>query len=164
MKVAIISDLHDNAIYLERFLAWAGTNKIYHLIACGDLANQDTLDRVIAGFGGKIHLAIGNADSFNQNKEYEERISILPREGGIVRIEELNIGLCHEPKYIKALEASQPDFIFYGHTHKPHLEKINLSIVANPGTLGGWHYPSTFALLETENGELKLIISEEEKI
>lgn len=164
MKIAIISDLHDNEAYLSRFLGWAEKNKLRGLLACGDLCNQETFSRLQAGFSGKIWIAPGNGDTFRQGQTEAERIQTLPREGGLIRIEEMNIGLCHEPKYIKKLLLSQPDFIFYGHTHRPDLQKEELTIIANPGTLGGWQYPSSFAVLDSETLQLRLVISEEEKI
>lgn len=164
MKIAIISDLHDNQAYLERFISWTQRNRIDQIISCGDMTNNDTVSVLEAGFPGKIYIAKGNGDTFDENNINIKKARIIGRQGEIIEIEGIKIGLCHEPKNIESLSQSQPDYIFYGHTHKPHLEKAGMTIIANPGTLGAWRYPSSFALLDTENRELKLIISEEEKI
>ncbi len=161
MKIAIISDLHDNEAYLDRFLKWTKANKIEKIFACGDLCNQNSFDKLTSEFSGQIWSAIGNGDSFQSNELTKDNIHIAPRSGITFKSGEINIGLCHEPKYIKNLLASQPDFIFYGHTHRPDLKKAGMTIIANPGTLGGWQYPSSFAVLDSQTRELQLIISEE---
>jgi putative phosphoesterase len=145
---------------LEKFLNWSVKNRTDSLLCCGDMTNEDTMNHLLAEFSGPIYLARGNADSFNLK---DTKLTELNRSGGIINITGIKIGLCHEPKNIGALAEQQPDYIFYGHTHKPHMEKSGMSIIANPGTLGGWQYPSSFASLDTETMELQLIIADEIK-
>jgi predicted phosphodiesterase len=45
MKLAIISDTHDNLANLEKFLtSWAKENRIETIIHCGDIASGDTVE------------------------------------------------------------------------------------------------------------------------
>ena len=67
-----------------------------------------------------------------------------------------------EPVKIKKLLNSNPkkdlNFIFYGHTHKPALEKSLSTIIANPGNIASIHYPASFAILNTTTKKLELKI------
>ena len=47
MKIAIISDTHDNVPNLEKFLAWAKENKIEQIIHCGDLCAPSILKNIL---------------------------------------------------------------------------------------------------------------------
>ena len=44
MKIAIISDVHDNIPNLKKILNYCIENKIEKIICCGDLASLETLD------------------------------------------------------------------------------------------------------------------------
>jgi len=62
MKIAIISDTHDNLENLKKFLDFAKKEKIDVLIHCGDVTNGETLKEIEEKFEGRIYLALGNAD------------------------------------------------------------------------------------------------------
>jgi uncharacterized protein len=63
MKLAIISDTHDNLTNIEKFVSWAKENKIETIIHCGDIASGDTVEFLAKQFFGTIHLAYGNMDA-----------------------------------------------------------------------------------------------------
>lgn len=159
MRLAVISDIHDNLVNLKKSLTWFKTNGVEKIICVGDIANLETVSFLAGNFPGEIFIVRGNADNYEDSDL--KSFSNLNYLGGIgfVDIDGLNIGLCHEPEKInrfKNLSEDVPDFIFYGHTHKPWLEKNGENIIANPGTLGGVFYPATFAILETGNRNLEL--------
>ncbi|MEK7072483.1 MAG: metallophosphoesterase family protein, partial [Patescibacteria group bacterium] len=73
----------------------------------------------------------------------------------------LQIAFCHYPEKAKELaQSAKYNMVFYGHTHKPWIEKIDHTILANPGTLGGMFSKATFSLLDTESNNLELKILE----
>ena len=164
MIVAIISDIHDNLANLEKCLVWCKKNKVAKLICPGDITNIETINYLSNNFKGEIFLVAGNAELYEeadlknyQNINYGGEISIFNIAG-------LNIGLCHEPNKIKRLidsSANKLDFIFYGHTHKPWLEKAGPTIVVNPGTVSGVFYEASFAFLDTESRKLELKVLRE---
>ncbi|MCK4745114.1 metallophosphoesterase family protein, partial [Candidatus Parcubacteria bacterium] len=43
MKVAIISDIHDNIPNLKKGLAYCAENNIEKIFCCGDVTNSETL-------------------------------------------------------------------------------------------------------------------------
>jgi hypothetical protein len=175
MRLAIISDTHDNLATLDKFLAYIKENPVKVVIHCGDIADGATLERLAKGFGGpplpgarlartggKILTVFGNMDyreSVEKTaKKYSEQITLFENFGQ-TKLGGLKIGFCHFPEMAKkyCLER-QFDFVFYGHTHKPWLETINDCQLANPGTLAGMFYQATFAILDTKTKKLELKI------
>jgi putative phosphoesterase len=161
MLIAIISDIHDNLANLEKCLSWCQQSKINSLICCGDITNLETVSYLAQNFSGEIFVVAGNAEIYKEaelakfkNINYYGEIAINEFNG-------VNIGFCHEPEKIKKIQELSPlelDFIFYGHTHKPWLEKKGSTLIVNPGTLGGIFTSATFAILDVEAKNLSLKI------
>lgn len=160
MLIAIAADLHDNRLNWQKFNDYAAKQGIKTLLFCGDLATSDMLRQIQADFDGTIYLIAGNAETYEADAiNNTEKLSFLGRYGHIL-IADLQLGLIHEPSFKKDLLSKQAnlDYIFYGHTHKPWIENEGKMIIANPGTLGGVNYQASFAVLDTETNNLKLII------
>lgn len=157
MKTAIISDIHDNLVNLNKCLNWCGENKIEELICCGDVANGETLEFLSRNFTGIIHLVKGNMEIYNE-KEVERHGNIkYYGRIGYFNIGDKTIGFCHEPFLIKkVLEQGKCDIVFYGHTHEPWIEKRDGIATVNPGTLGAVFQKATFAVWDSESGGLEL--------
>lgn len=165
MLAAIISDIHDNLVNLDKCLEWCQQKGVTSLICLGDLTNSESLARIHANFLEKIFLIQGNAEIY-QTEEIKNfpKIKNCGRYGWI-RLDDVNIGLVHEPFFISQLIKENQeinfDFIFYGHTHKPWLEEKNGFKIANPGTLGGVFQAASFAILNCQNKRLDLKILNE---
>jgi len=163
MKIAVISDIHDNLANLEKFLSWAKAAKIDELVCAGDVANKETLEFMATGFSRRVHLVRGNMEIYDEAevKKYPN-IDYLGR-FGIFEAKGKRAGVCHEPFFIKEVFKKNPgsDIVFYGHTHKPWLEKVDGITAVNPGTLGGVFQKATFAVWDNESGELELKLLEE---
>lgn len=161
MKIAIIADIHDNLINLEKCLSWLKQEKISQLICLGDLTNSETLKVLAKNFLGPIYLIRGNIEIYSEDelKKYKQ-IKYWGRIGQM-DIENKKIGFCHEPYLIdEVLQLGKFVIIFYGHTHKPWIsEKDGIKIV-NPGTLGGVFQKATFAFWDTNKDEPELKILE----
>lgn len=159
MKIAIIADIHDNLANLEKCLRFCLKSNVEILLCCGDVTNQETLVYMSEMFQKKIYLVRGNMEIFTEELALAQKnIKYLGRIGRIKLVGK-NIGLCHEP-FLKGsvLKQGPCDFIFYGHTHKPWIEKTNDYKFINPGTLGGVFQRATFALWDTKNDEPELIV------
>lgn len=162
MKVAVISDIHDNLANLAKCLDWCRQQSISRLICCGDVTNVETIDFLSKNFKGKIELVRGNADNFGDKELLNyKNIHYYGRAGGQLEIDKKNVGLCHEPALADdLLKAGQYDIIFYGHTHKPWREERTGVIMINPGTLGGGFTKATFAVWDSQRNGLELKILE----
>ncbi len=157
MKIAIISDIHDNQVNLEKVLNWCRDNKIEVLLGCGDMASNETMEMISKGFPGPVHFVKGNMCFFDER--YVSDMDNITYHGTVARVEVDGkwIGLCHQPYLLpKVLEKGSCDIVFYGHTHKPWEEVRQGVQFVNPGTLAGMFMTSTFAVYDTSSGELEL--------
>ncbi len=174
MKIAIISDIHDNLVNLKKCLRWCGKEKIENIICCGDVTNGETVKFLSDNFNGNVYLVRGNMEIYDEDEigRYDN-VKYLGRVGKI-KLGGKIIGVCHEPYLIgKAMETKscfghegnasaaeeRCDVIFYGHTHKPWEEKRGGVRIINPGTLGGVFAKATFAVynVDTKNIDLKIL-------
>lgn len=176
MKIAIISDIHDNLVNLEKCLKWCAHDHVEKIICCGDLTNGETLEFLSENFSEDIFLVRGNMEIYDEDElaAYSNIIN-----GGRTAIWEIGgkkIGVCHEPFLIKEVFAKiqspllrgvpegrgvsndKLDIIFYGHTHKPWIEEKGGTKIVNPGTLGGVFSRATFAVYDTIKTEPELKI------
>ncbi len=161
MLIAIISDIHDNVVNLEKCLKWCQENKVEKLICCGDITNLETVNILARQFPGEIFIAEGNCRLYEESDLNHFKNITYCGEIGIKEEDSIRIGFCHEKrKIIKMLEISHDslDFIFYGHSHKPWIEKKNNITIANPGNIAGVWNQATFAVLDTTNKKLELKI------
>lgn len=163
MKIAIISDTHDNLANLEKFLSFAKEEKIKAVFHCGDVTNTETLAYFVSKFPGEVFLCLGNADlkeeiikNFSERKE--ERLKIFEGSGE-VNLEDKKFIFSH---FLESIEnrLNDSDFAFFGHTHRPWLKNAKKPIILNPGNLAGLYYRATFAALDLKTGIPQLRIVE----
>ncbi|EKE19860.1 MAG: hypothetical protein ACD_8C00094G0004 [uncultured bacterium] len=172
MKIAIISDTHDNIPNLKKVLNYCLENKIEKLIHCGDLAEIETLDYLKENFSGDIFWTFGNMDRGHAGDypfadgKYKS-INIFSKHGE-VEIAGKKMAFVHYPEYARKLaEQGMFDYVFYGHTHKPWTEKIQGENfngnfkeceMLNPGNVANQYYPPTFAVWDDNDYKFKLIL------
>jgi len=179
MKIAVVSDTHDNWANFKKAIDWIKKEKISLILHCGDISSQETIDQAKKLFGrpsfappslkllraGKasegqgIKFVRGNADFSVQDlpEKIELELDGNPSTGsGRVRI-----AFCHFPDLAKKLaQSGKFDIVFYGHTHRPWDEKVGNCHMINPGELAGQFYKATFAVYDTFTGNLELKILE----
>ena len=152
MKILIVSDTHRNEDNLIEVLE--KEKNLDLLIHCGDVEGAE---HEIEHYAGCDTVFVsGNNDFF----------SSLPREAEL-QIEGYKVWVTHghnyyvntNPEYIKKEARSRGmDMVFYGHTHRPIIDKTEGLIAINPGSLT---YPRqegrkySYAVLEIENQEIK---------
>lgn len=151
MRIAVMSDLHDNIAAWDLVFIELNREKIETVINCGDTVSFSSLRRMSENFAGVIHTVFGN----NGDREYEwnhrqELTNVLHHgdRGGIV-LDDIRIGFTHEPEPAMAMvQENLFDLVCHGHTHLKRWEKIGTTFVLNPGTAGGvFQYPS-FATID----------------
>jgi len=171
MKIAIISDSHDNVPNMEKALKYINDQKIKTIVHCGDLCAPSMLISVIVpNFKSKIYLVNGNVGDPELLEEIAKKYKDVNVCGdtGKIEIDGKKIGFTHFPIEAKKLaETGKYDLVFYGHTHKPWEENLRLTTdnsktvrLVNPGTLAGMFYKATFAIYDTESDKLELKILE----
>lgn len=161
MKIAIISDVHNNEVNLKKVLDFCAKEKIKTIICCGDLASQEALHFVTKNFSGDFYYTFGNMDDdylreFEHIKEYKN-VKIF-HNFGEAKIDGKKIAFVHYPNVAgKLAESERYDFVFHGHTHKPWEESIGQCKILNPGNVAGELYLPTFAVWDTNNDKFELI-------
>jgi len=161
MKVAIISDIHNNTVNLGKVLHYCEEKEIKTIICCGDLASDETLEFMNDNFPGMIHYTFGNMDN-EQLREFkfmdEYRNTILYKDYGETVLDGKKIAFVHFPEDARALAGTgKYDFVFHGHTHKPWEEMIGNCKVLNPGNVAGEIYLPTFAVWDTKDDKFELM-------
>ena len=163
MKIAIISDIHDNLANLQKVLDYCQKERIKTIICCGDTASEETLEFLQTNFSGKILLVPGNMDAGywdydDLSKKFSgTNLKIFP-DIGKAEFDGHKVAFVHFPEKARELAKSgKYDLVFYGHTHQPWEEKINHCRLINPGNVANIRYPATFAVWDTSNNQLKLI-------
>ncbi len=160
MKLVIISDIHDNRLYLEKCRAYCLAHAIEAILCTGDICDEETLER-LDDFNIPVYVIRGNGDFFEDSAcDSLKHVTCLGRTGEVT-LENKKIGLCHEPYYIKEILPNNYDILFFGHTHKPWIETRGSTLVINPGCLSGHPAPSTFAVWDTSQPEPELLLTDQ---
>jgi putative phosphoesterase len=163
MRIAIISDIHDNVWNLAAALD--GVRDADVLICCGDLCSPFVVDQLARGFPRPIHIVFGN----NDGDLY--RITDKAIRYGHVKVhgeffqEELDgkrIAVNHYNNIAAAIAPSgQYDVVCYGHNHLYKVEPVGKALTINPGALMGAKFepdgtrvdiPPTFVVYDTSSG------------
>jgi len=169
MKIAIISDVHNNLVNLKKVLDYCAKENISSIICCGDLASLETLDFLNDNFNGKIFYTFGNMDN-DQLKDHEladrYKKTRLFTNYGETEITGFKIAFVHYPDKAENLcRTGKYDFVFYGHTHKPWISSAKAAdyqgprncTMLNPGNVAGEIYPPTFAVWDMDKNDFQLI-------
>jgi putative phosphoesterase len=150
MKIAIVSDTHNNIANFKKAIDWIKKENIQTILHCGDIMSQEVIDEALKYFGGEIKFVKGNGD---HNLDFPEKMEI--------EINGKKIAFTHFPDIAKKLsQLGKFDLVFYGHTHRAWDEKIGNTHMINPGELAGQFYKPTFAVYDTASNSLELKILE----
>lgn len=165
MKIAVLSDVHDNIWKLEKVLDDLKRKKAKAIVFCGDFCAPATFKK-LAGINIPLHAVFGNVDgaafqivalALTQFKN----ATFYGYQGerfGEVKFGEKRVAFCHEPKFAKGLAClGEHDAVFYGHTHKVHQEKVGQCLLLNPGEVMGKSGRSTYALYDTKTNAAEII-------
>lgn len=150
MKIAIISDTHDNMANLGKAIGWFHREGITLVLHCGDICTQRTMDWATAQFQGEMKFVKGNGD-YSLDVPEKLEASVAGK----------RIGAVHFPDAARKMaESGKYDVVFHGHTHMPWEEKIGDCRVVNPGELAGQRFKPSFAVYDPKKGFLSLKILE----
>lgn len=147
MKIALVSDSHDNLYFIKKFLKDVEKRNIDLIIHLGDIISPFSAREFLKA-EKKIIAIYGNNDGELKGLSSLLDITNSPRE---VKIDGKVLILCHDP-ILNEDEISNIDFLFYGHTHKKYYSKKGNIMIINPGELCGYLTSlSTYVTLDLEN-------------
>ncbi|MGQ9681925.1 MAG: YfcE family phosphodiesterase [Anaerolineae bacterium] len=139
MKIAVLSDTHDNIWNLERLLPRLQDAGL--LIFCGDLCAPFTLDTLGQGFAGPVHVTLGNNDGdvylLTRIAARHSHVTLAVPSGEI-EADGQRLAFVHEPLFAEGLAAlGRYAAVFCGHSHRREVRKIGNTLLANPGEVMG---------------------------
>jgi len=162
MKIAIISDSHDNIPNIDKMLSYLKKENIKIMLHCGDVCAPAVLKYLAQKFKGNIYLVFGNVDGDQEmmnkfGKEFKNLYILGDKGSPKIKGVNLKIGMVHYLWQAKEMAKGKDyNIIFYGHDHKPWIEEKNNIKIVNPGTLAGLFQKATFAVWDTDSGNLEL--------
>lgn len=159
MKIAVISDIHDNLWALEEVLSRVQACET--LFCLGDMCSPFTVTAIAEEFSGPIHVVWGNNDG--------DRVLITrqaDKSGHVVlhgEFAEFDLGgrriaLTHYPHLGRALAAGQQyDLVCYGHDHQRTISWTGRTLLLNPGEVMGRFGVRSYAIYDTDAGEAEIL-------
>jgi putative phosphoesterase len=156
VKVAIISDTHDHLENLEKALAGIHALGVASLFHCGDLVSPFVIDR-LAKFAGTVNVVFGNneGDRLTISSVASRKFPNIKLHGevGFVGTEKGEIAFTHRPEFAHALACTRKyAAVFYGHTHRMKIERIDATPLINPGDLMGLIEPPGWIIFDLATG------------
>ncbi len=154
MKIAILSDIHDNIWKLSAATKAVLAAGAEHLIFCGDFCAPFTLKQLADETKLPIDAVWGNNDG---DKWLLTKLAAaagnvtLHGELAELTLDGLRIGVNHYPEIaLRLAQSGAYAAVFYGHNHIARTEQIGDCLLLNPGEIMGRFGKSTFALFDTE--------------
>jgi len=154
MRIAILSDTHDQIPNLRAAVDYCNAYGVSLLIHCGDLISPFMLPE-LARFGGAVHLVYGNnpGDQHLISQWCGAKFPSLTHHGSFGALEAggLTIAVTHYPELARGL-ASQGKFhvVCCGHNHRYEVRPMGATLLVNPGEMLGKDGQPGFAILETD--------------
>ncbi|HSR31388.1 MAG TPA: metallophosphoesterase [Anaerolineae bacterium] len=157
MKIAILSDVHDNIWKLETLLAGLEADV---LIFCGDFCAPFTLAQIAEGFTGPVHVVFGNNDG---DQFLLARVAAkfphvtLHGDFAELQLDGRQVAVTHYPQIGQALaRGGIYDLVCHGHSHERVIEQVGKTVRVNPGEVMGRLGPSTYALYDTVTSHVEI--------
>jgi uncharacterized protein len=158
MKIAVISDTHNNYTAVETALEMLREHKINHVIHCGDICDSET---VWLFQGLTAHFVLGNCDydRLSLRQAIHGIGETLHEPFGHLELEGIKLAFTHgdDVALLYSLEHSgQYDFVFHGHTHVAREHRTGPTRIINPGALQRVR-TRTFAVLDLATQEVETL-------
>jgi putative phosphoesterase len=160
MKIAILSDTHDNIWKLAEVLEDAGRAGAEAALFCGDFCAPFTLQQIGEGIDGPVHVVLGNNDG---DPLFLARIAssldnvTLHGPFAYLELDGRSIAVNHYPPIARDQALSgQYDLVCHGHDHERNVERVGEALLVNPGEVMGRFGQSTYAVYDTVSGEAQI--------
>jgi len=157
MKIAVLSDIHDNLPNLEIALRLVNEAEAEHLLFLGDFCAPFTLAQIASGFSGPIDVVFGNndGDQFLLSRIASQHPQVtLHGQYTELELGGRKIAINHYPDIARRVaESGVMDAVFSGHDHKRYVHHFGKTLWANPGEIMGRFGKPSIGIYETTNGE-----------
>ncbi|MDD3711575.1 MAG: YfcE family phosphodiesterase [Patescibacteria group bacterium] len=164
MKIAIISDIHDNFHNLVLVLKEIKKREdLERIIFLGDFINNGIV-KFLAGFYLPVDAIWGNNDG---DKSAITKTSLSPQSNlkiadnvyDFLELDGRKIFITHYPDLAKPMAKSgEFDAVFYGHNHNKNKDFVDNCLVVNPGEISGHKTNKiSFAIYDTKANDADII-------
>ncbi len=157
MKIAVLSDVHDNLPNLDKALRRANGAGAEVMLFLGDFCAPFTLAQMAEGFSGPIHVVFGNNDGdlFLISRIASQHSHVtLHGQYAELEIGGRKLAMNHYPEIAKRVaESGVMDAVFSGHDHKRYVHQLGRTLWANPGEIMGRFGKPSIGLYDTVSGE-----------
>ncbi|MBS3123708.1 metallophosphoesterase [Candidatus Woesearchaeota archaeon] len=163
MKIAVISDIHENFHNLILFFKEIKKHNVKQIIFLGDFMNNG-IAQVLASSPIPVISIWGNNDG--------DKVAITKT--ALAKGSNLTVGfdtfdflevdgrklfLTHYPLLAKPMAKSgEYDAVFYGHDHKKNIDKIGNCLIVNPGEISAHKTGiASFAIYDTKTNTAEIV-------
>lgn len=154
MKIAILSDSHDNIWNLDKALTAAGEAGCGALLHCGDLVAPFVVAQMAQAFDGPIHCVEGNNDGDGRLQlEVAAGFSQVSLHGPYAELAlgGRKVALIHYPEPARRIaQCGLFDLVCCGHDHRAREERIGDCFLVNPGEVMGRFGAPSWGLYDSE--------------
>jgi hypothetical protein len=159
MKIAIVSDTHNQLARVSRALELARQHQAERILHCGDIEDGAVV-RLFEGWA--VDFVFGNCDwdRAGLREAMGDIRATLHENFGHVEIDGKNLAFVHgdKPGMFEDLERSGAyDYLLHGHTHVARDEMSGSTRIINPGAL---HRATvkTFVVLDVATGRAENVV------
>ncbi|MFP3854360.1 MAG: metallophosphoesterase [Anaerolineales bacterium] len=160
MRIAVMSDTHDNIWALEEALAQMGEAEA--VLHCGDLCAPFVVKQLGEALPDvPVHIVWGNndGDTYRLTKTASDFDHVhLHGELAELELAGWQLAVNHYPSIAQGLaESGRYDLVCYGHDHTANEERVGDCLLLNPGEILGLNGERSFAFVETQTGEVTFV-------
>lgn len=155
MKVAVVSDIHDNEHNLLRSLERMKEQQVENILCLGDIINPGVA-KILADCGIPVFSIWGNNDGdkvliTKLSLSKESFLEVSDKTYASIEIDGRSIFMTHYPDLVRQAALSGIyDVVFYGHDHTRYDGLIGECLVINPGEISAQKTrTATYALYDT---------------
>lgn len=163
MKIAIISDIHENLHNLVIALKEIEKRKIDQIIFLGDFINNG-IAKILASSKIPVFALWGNNDCdkyaiTKTSLDSKSNLTLSENIYDFVEYDGKKIFITHYSDLAKPIAKSgEYNVVFYGHNHLKNLDKVGDCIICNPGEISAHKTKeATFAIYNTKKNDIEFI-------
>lgn len=163
MKIAVMSDIHENFHNLAIFFEEIKKHNIEKILFLWDFINNG-IAKILAASPVSIYAIRGNNDGdkvaiTKTALSQWSNLEIWFDTFDTIEIDKRKIFLTHYPMLAKPMAKSGDfDAVFYGHDHKVNTDQINNCIIINPWEISAHKTnKATFAIYDTTTNQAEII-------
>jgi len=164
MKIAVISDIHENFHNLLKALEIMGKNGVEYILCLGDLINPG-IAQVLADSQVPVFCIWGNNDGdkfliMNLCHKPGSNLTMGEKTYATIEMAGRKIFITHYPDLAKPVARSgEFDIVFYGHDHIKSQETVEDCMVINPGEISAHKTrEASFVIYNTSTNQVEFLL------